>query len=663
MTIFVFIFFEACFFYLILIVLNSLQKRLIENLALALVLNIFLSECSLICIGLIAGINYWIYLFLKIVFILLIFAIVRDRYRIRLKNEHVELKEKINNCLKSPLNLFVIFFFIILFLNSLGNYPVVWDSLSYHLPLAANFLKNGILSHYQYYGVSIGSYYPHTIELLYSLFFSLNGIESSSFINFPSIVLLFLAIYLLAYHILKIKKEFSILGALTFILFPINERYFYEAYVDIYFLSFCLLGLYFLFQLYISQKKGHLLFLFLLISLLIGTKYQGLIYSLYIGLFIFIYFLKYKLWKILNWRFIFSIVFLLLTGSFFYFRNTYFTGNPIFPLNINFLGIIKFPGHYNTNILSSENSIFFSFPRIAHGILHTLFEDLSIGLILFIIFWISPLLSLKKTRPKIANNTNLKIIIVASTFLFINFLFTPYSGLNTAGGFNFSLRLGLVFLTLLYLASLALFCSSNFRYQALVLCSSIICLFASGKFLSLHSLLVASLVLLSFLILVRSRKFKPGYFSFLFITLIIILILRPPIKKWENYFSDVKHYKKINIAYAGTNTHFQLYDKYLAYNIFYINVDRTQNLKWNKEKDLSFHKQKGNFSIWIKNIQKEDIDYFVLYERSSDYIENSLIKEKPDIFQEEIQNVFNVNKNKVKNYLLNERGGHSLHPQ
>ena len=139
----------------------------------------------LICIGLIIPINFGAYLAVKSLCIFLFFLFLKRVLSINLKEANREFGLKIRSCLKSPLYLLVIFILFCIFLNSLGNYSVLWDSYSYHLPIAAHFIKDGILGHYQYYGIPIGAYYPHSIELLYSIPLLISGIESSSIINSP----------------------------------------------------------------------------------------------------------------------------------------------------------------------------------------------------------------------------------------------------------------------------------------------------------------------------------------------------------------------------------------------------------------------------------------------------------------------------------------------
>ncbi|MGB8952667.1 MAG: glycosyltransferase family 39 protein [Candidatus Aminicenantales bacterium] len=645
---------EAFFLFLLLLLLFSMNKNLSEDLALAIATSLFLSVCALLCTGILFSLNFWSYLIFKFTLITAILLFFKTHDSPPLKEAYPRLQRKWQRLIRSPLHLLVLFFFLLLFLNSFGRFPVEWDSYSYHLPMASAFLKKGILAHYQYYGVSIGAYYPHSIELLYSLFFSIKGIEQSSLVNFPSLVLMFLGLYLLAHRCLKINPEVSLLGSLAFIFIPVVQTYFYEAYVDIYFLSFCLLGLYCLFQLYHRRQNRYLLFLLLLASLMVSTRYQGLSYTLYFGIAVFVFLLKYRFWKKLDWRLALFLPAGLFVSTFFYIRNYILTQNPCFPTHMNFLGFIQFPGPYDFSVLASQTSILFTLPQIADDIFPTLLNELSAGLLLFVFLWISSLLGMKKTRRNLAGDTSFKIFILIGLFLLISFLLTPYSGLNTAGGFNLSLRLGLFFLALLFMISLKLAISAEIRPLAFVLLFFAVGLFLLGKQFSGRNFLWALgalLLLWGLASFKRACRFGPAY-PFLFLAL--LALFRPPLQNWENYFWDDLQLRNIHIAYAGTNRHFQLYDKYLTYTIRTINVNRQQAQKWNQETDLSYHKSYGNFEIWLQNMRSENIDYIVLYERDRKYIENTWVRENPRLFPREIQNIFRVNKKEVEKYLASQ---------
>ena len=649
--IYLFICFEAISSYLFLVLFYSINKKPAKDVAMALASNIFASVFSLICIGLVIPINFGAYLAIKSLCIFLFLFLLTRRLSINLKEANREFGLKIRSYLKSPLFLLVIFILVCLFLNSLGNYPVLWDSYSYHLPIAAHFIKDGLLSHYQYYGIPIGAYYPHSIELLYSLPLLINGIESSSIINFPSVVLLLIIIYLFAHEILKIRSKISILGAAAFLFFPIISKYFFEANVDLYFLSFSLLALYSLFQLYQSRKTEDMIVLFLSMSLMLGTRYQGISISLCLCFFLLICMVRLKLWKKIDG---YSMLFILLTlfvGSFFYFRNYHLTGNPLFPLNMSIFNIMDFAGHYDYSLLAANTAIIFNLQRIAKDIFPVLIEELSIGLILLAFPWITSIVSLKKLKSRLVINSNLPIILGICAFLLINYIFTPYSAVDSGGGNNFSLRLGLLFFVFLYFISLIFADLLHPQTGSAVLFLSICGLFIVSRFSSIENMTIALSTTLLITILARWSKLTSAKFSFTLLILGIIILVVPSRKKWENEFSDVQNQGGLNIAYAGANRHFQLYDNKLSHNIFYINVDRDQNLKWDKEKKITYHKYQGNFRIWLKNILHKDIDFIVLYSRNTDYVENIWIRNNPSLFSRKIRNIFTVNKNAIREYL------------
>ena len=177
-------------------------KKTAKSAAAALVSSLFLSGAALIMTGLVSRINLGLYLIFKIGLAALWAAFFKPKKSLHFKKDLHEILLRLKENIRSPVGMASCLLFIFLFLASARNYPVRYDSYSYHLPVAADLLKNGILDHYQYYGVSIGSYYPHMIQILYSLYVSTNGIEGSSLMNFPAVLLLFLAVYLLSYETL-----------------------------------------------------------------------------------------------------------------------------------------------------------------------------------------------------------------------------------------------------------------------------------------------------------------------------------------------------------------------------------------------------------------------------------------------------------------------------
>ncbi len=637
--------------YILLILFHSRNNYLALDVAKATILNLFLSIYELIIIAIFHHLRWPTFLAFKVLIIAAIFSFLKAKNKIRLKDEIVKLNLKLNDHLKKPLNLFVLFLLLMIFINSLCNFPLKWDSYSYHLPMAAAFIKTGIFSHYQYYGVSIGSYYPHDIELLYSLIFLANGIEMSSLPNFISLVLIFLGLSLIMRDLLKMKADVSISGSLLFLFLPLTSGYFYEAYVDLYFLSFALFAIYFLIRLFTTSDLQSLFFTLLLMNLMMGTKYQGLSYAFYTILLLCFFILKSKLWQRTHWHNFLIPIFLQPVGCFFYLRNYLLTKNPVFPLDINLLNLIKLRGFYKYGILSKATSLWSTYNRIKQNLAPILFSELSVGLFICLFIWIYCLVNYKTIKQKIIRNSYFYVLLAILVLSFIEYLMMPYTGLNTARALNFSLRLGLIFLAAFFLVSLSILYYSEFKYIIHLCITGAMLLLLSEHISTIKNIFLSFFIITLFIIYKSLRKNGTVFASFLIISCLTIIFLRPEIRKWKNYFYDLKGLPRANLAYAGRNVHFQLFDKHLKYKVVYINVDRNQNLKWNKEKNLDYHKKTGDFFVWLRNIQKEDIDYFVLYELNVDYVEKKWINENPDIFQKELQNVFKINKEELQKVL------------
>ena len=133
--------------------------------------------------------------------------------------------------------------------------------------------------------------------------------------------------------------------------------------------------------------------------------------------------------------------------------------------------------------------------------------------------------------------------------------------------------------------------------------------------------------------------------------LLIILLLQSPSKKWPSPLPGYPQEEGHKIAYAGTNRHFQLFDNELSHRVIYIHVDRPQALTWDHASDLSFHKTRGDLNLWLKNLQEEHVDFFILIKRNVDYIEKDWIQKHPEIFIRQAPSIYKINKNALKMHL------------
>ncbi len=618
-------------------------KKTAKSAAAALVSSLFLSGAALIMTGLVSRINLGLYLIFKTGLTALWAAVFMPKNTPHFKKDLHEILLRLKEYARSPVGMASCLLLVFLFLASARSYPVRYDSYSYHLPVAADLLKNGILDHYQYYGVSIGSYYPHMIQILYSLYFSINGIEGSSLMNFPAVLLLFLAVYLLSHETLGCRKNSSILGALVFLFMPLVSRFFFEAYVDLYFCAFVLLSIYFLHRFVKSKSLYDLVVIILLMGLIMGTKYQGLPYAGILGLAALIFVIKYRGRKYMRSSTVAAAAAAVSVGCFFYLRNFILTGNPVFPLALKLGKVFSFPGFFSPGSISRTTSIVHNFPVIRESIIPTVYSELSFSLIAFLLLGLVPFAFIKrKSLLRIS-----WLMAGIGMLLGASFLTSPLSALTSARGINFSLRLGLPFVAALFLFLLAWAQNIPDRILIPVLAFPLAALVFFPFKQHPAAMIAACALALLVRFTPRFRHLKTILCGFSVVFILAWAVDSPMKRHWHNLFSGLSGRQSLNIAYAGTNRHFQLYDGSLKYNLFYINVDRKQNLKWNRETNPTYQthyrKKEGNFRIWLENLQEKKIDFLVLMDVHVSYIENTWVRRNPDLFHRETDNIFRVN--------------------
>lgn len=640
--------FLFCFFY-------DKKNGVSHCIATSLIFSIFLSEISLIISGSFIKITIWNYLIIKLLLLGFIFAylycVKRKRF---LTPQDIEILGRLKY-FDSVALISIIFIFLLIFFTSIGRYPVLWDSYSYHLPIAAHFIKHGIFSLYDYYGVPVGSYYPHFVELLYTPYLSSIGIEGSSIINFPSVVLIFVLIDLISSKLFCVKPTLSKIGAILFILLPLISNYYFESYVDLYFLG-GVLGAYYFLERIDHLDKLNILMFFMSIGLCLGIKTQGI----YVAITFLLFFLRKAFSHKKFLRIIIkmgpALILILMFCLIFYIRNYIQTGNPLFPIKQDLFGILYFPGVYELGILLLNTSILFNFSQIKRDVIYIVIKELSVGLFFLLIVWMSMLYGI--ITKKIKFPKELRNLMFLSGLFFFFYLFTPYTAIDTGGGPNFSLRLGIVFVGFLFLSTIIMssFIIDKF-IKIIILCLGIaqFCL-VLNLFKIINVLFALFFTLIIFYILSLHKQKIMMYTLIGLVTLIIFIGLKflpLPRMKWENYFYDIKRLETVNIAYAGTNRHFQLYDNELKYNVIYIKVNRDQReQKWSAE-DWSYHKYNGNVLIWLKNLREAKISYFVLYDSRKKFIESQWIKAYPMIFQKEIANIYRINQDELEKFIKN----------
>jgi hypothetical protein len=107
----------------------------------------------------------------------------------------------------------------------------------------------------------------------------------------------------------------------------------------------------------------------------------------------------------------------------------------------------------------------------------------------------------------------------------------------------------------------------------------------------------------------------------------------------ENIQNGIK-----TIAYAGSNRHFQLYDRELQRDVIYVPTSRHHTTKWDKETSLVYHKHDGNFYIWYNNLIEKNVDMLIILHNC---LEKRWVKQYSNCFESVGRNQYLLKKCKI----------------
>jgi len=204
------------------------------------------------------------------------------------------------------------------------------DSLGQHIPLAQSISEGRIFSPPKIHG-GLGYYLP-VGEIILALFIKI-GIPLG-FYNVLAIIIL----YYLCLRIcksFKFCKETSYLFALSIVSIMSLVRLIPTQKNDIWQIIFFLWSFYLIKN--PKNKNSYYLSLGTALGLLIGVKYSGILFALFLTLIFY-----QQIINIFNFKkFILLIIPILLFGGIWYIRNYYLTGNPFYPVSI--LGFVGHP--------------------------------------------------------------------------------------------------------------------------------------------------------------------------------------------------------------------------------------------------------------------------------------------------------------------------------
>lgn len=228
--------------------------------------------------------------------------------------------------------------------------PSNWDAMGYHLYFAARWLQSGLLETVPtVFGDPSHAYAPHNGALIFAWQMALLGRDTTTNVcQLAALALLALALYRLCRLVGAEQGPAMLVALLPFWLAPLRQ-WTYSANVDVWLIAF---GTAAIAQLLVYRANGHLHDLLaagLAGGLAAGTKMLGLPLAGVPGLVATVLLLLHR-------RFAHLALYLgtaLAAGGWWALRNTWRTGNPLFPLHLQ-LGPIELAGLYDGTALRAS---------------------------------------------------------------------------------------------------------------------------------------------------------------------------------------------------------------------------------------------------------------------------------------------------------------------
>ena len=304
--------------------------------------------------------------------------IINKKYKVEgsyLNIDKIELKMIGLDLIKSPL--FIVFgiisFVLVGVIVCLGISlpPYGWDEIWYHLTAVASWYQEGKIfmlsvpdfwSHTEViqtmtskqlaYHLSVAGFwhnvYPMNSELvsLWNVIF----LGNDTIVDLTQLIFSIIgivAIYSLARK-LGLKERASAIAGLMFLVTPIVIIQSKTAYVDITFGVMAIATISFIMGFIKYKSKHYALMAAITSGIVLGTKSSGIIFSILFILIIFVVdYVNNKDQYSIKRFFILGLIisfFVLLFGGFWYFRNLYYYGNPIYPYIVKLGGLTIFNG-------------------------------------------------------------------------------------------------------------------------------------------------------------------------------------------------------------------------------------------------------------------------------------------------------------------------------
>jgi len=254
-------------------------------------------------------------------FIISLFSIGRENF---LKFDLLRVIPQ-NNISKVLVVLFftlVSLYFILLFYIS--TYPITeWDAISYHLPVAKEFVSQGKIAVMPFVRFPV---HPQLAELFFSLALFLHNAIFANAIQYVMTILLVFLIY--SFALRYFSKIVGLLSVSIFLSSPVVTKYAVVPYVEINATLFCFSAFYAMYIWITEKQKNYALLSGILWGLAISLKYYSIPLFLVSFVFAIIFFSR----EMKPGHIILFLLFSLLIPFPWYLRNWIYSGDWFFPL-------------------------------------------------------------------------------------------------------------------------------------------------------------------------------------------------------------------------------------------------------------------------------------------------------------------------------------------
>jgi len=566
---------------------------------------------------------------------------------------------------------FLLGFSLVKIFQNLINPPFLWGSLVYHFTFPVEWLKSSNLTNPTIvFYVSALSYVAMNAELLFFWFIApLKSAFIADIASYPFYIMGAVASFSIIRK-LGISKEIALLSGILFSLTPQYFKHLIFNGNDIIVTSLYLIALNFALLLKEKFSFKVLAIAAVAIGLAWGTKSNVVLWApLLIPLIMYFSIRNYKDIKIKNLILLGAIfiIIVLVFGGFTYIRNFIDTGNPLYPVNYEILGIkLKGPIEY-ANLRGYSDPFNIDFGEL-------LFHQ-SLGLHFVVLTFPAILFGLPISIIRSRSRLSFDIIYLLALPLLMAVVFyakAPFhmpsyvypmvgvgtlTGIYTLNRFKLSAKVMRIILFVLIIAAMAEL---------------------TGHMALVWSLMISGLLFIG-LVLVKNtntRKFcKVFGISALFAIAIGLIPLESYYEqtKFRNY-SKAFHWEKDltrswlwvyeqtlhspkNIAYVGSSAVFPLYGNKFRNNVRYVSVNEKepylQNFSRYRHTNNGYRewldimrqdgaiREKADFNVWCGNLNKRDTDWLFIM-CTDDYevfpVEDEWAKTHPDVFKPVLAN-------------------------